>query len=75
MVFPTFAAYTSAFGKVYNGNEASSRESIDDANIAECESYHADATQTYTKSVNQLSDLTLEEFRALPIQGYMTAAK
>ena len=26
-------------------------------------------------SVNQLRDLTLEEFRALPIQGYMTAAK
>ena len=69
------AAYTAAFSKVYNGDEASSRERIDNANIAECEPHNADATQTYTKGVNQFSDLTLEEFRALPIRGYMAAAK
>jgi len=75
MVFPTFAAYTAAFGKVYNGNESTTREAIYTANIDEFEAHNADATQTYTKGVNQFSDLTLEEFKALPIRGYMASAK
>jgi len=75
MVFPTFAAYAATFGKVYNGDEMAKRESIYNQAVVEMEAHNADATQTYTQGVNQFSDLTLEEFQALPIRGYMTGKK
>jgi len=75
MVFPTFAAYTAAFGKVYNGDEAATREAIYNAAIEDFTAHNADATQTYTKGVNQFTDLTLEEFQALPIRGYAAGLK
>jgi len=75
MVFPTFAAYTAAFGKVYNGDEATTREAIYNAAIEDFTAHNADATQTYTKGVNQFTDLTLEEFQALPIRGYTAGLK
>merc|ERR1712206_23643 len=40
------------------------------ANMAKYEAHNADATQTFTMGPNQFSDLTLEEFQALPIFGY-----
>ena len=39
------------------------------------ESHNADVTQTYQQGINQFSDLTLEQFQALPIHGYMASAK
>jgi len=75
MVFPTFAVYTAIFGKIYNGDEAIIREQIYTANINDFEVHNADVTQTYQKGVNQFSDLTLEEFQALPIRGFIAAAK
>jgi len=69
MVFPTFAAYAATFGKVYNGDEAATREAIYNTAIAEMTAHNADETQTYTQGVNQFTDLTPEEFQALPIRG------
>merc|ERR1712224_287512 len=69
MVFPTFAAYAATFGKVYNGDEAATREAIYNKAVEEMTAHNADATQTYTQGVNQFTDLTLEEFQALPIRG------
>jgi len=69
MVFPTFAAYAATFGKVYNGDEATTREAIYNKAVEEMIAHNADATQTYKQGVNQFSDLTLEEFQALPIRG------
>merc|ERR1719218_285526 len=64
MVFPTFAAWAATFGKTYNGDdEFSARQAI-------YEAHNADATQTFTMGPNQFSDLTLEEFQALPIRGF-----
>ena len=64
MVFPTFAAYAATFDEVYNGDEA-----------AAMESHNADVTQTYQQGINQFSDLTPEQFQALPIRGYIASAK
>jgi len=69
MVFPTFAAWAATFGKTYNGQEASAREAVYNANVARYEAHNLDQTQTFTMGVNQFSDLTLDEFKALPIRG------
>merc|ERR1712093_349156 len=37
------------------------------------EAHNADETQTYTQGVNQFTDLTLEEYQALPIRGFKSA--
>jgi len=70
MGFPAFAVWAAQFGKNYNGDELAQREQIYDANMAKYEAHNADETQTYTMGPNQFSDLTLEEFQALPIFGY-----
>lgn len=57
----------------HNGDEAVTREAI--KAILEMEAHNADSTQTCIQGVNQVSDLTLEEFQALPIRGYMASAK
>merc|ERR1712032_1504360 len=72
MVFPTFAAYAATFGKVYNGDEAATRETIYNQAVVEMTAHNADESQTYTQGVNQFTDLTLEEFQALPIRGLAT---
>merc|ERR1712032_443056 len=72
MVFPTFAAYAATFGKVYNGDEAATREAIYNQAVEEMTAHNADSTQTYVQGVNQFTDLTLEEFQALPIRGLAT---
>merc|ERR1712039_988434 len=74
-VFPTFAAYAATFGKVYNGDEAATREAIYNQAVVEMEAHNADSTQTYTQGVNQFTDLTLEEFQALPIRGLLAGEK
>jgi len=71
MVFPTFAAWAATFGKTYNGDdEFAARQAIYDANMAKYEAHNADETQTFTMGPTEFSDLTLEEFQALPIFGY-----
>jgi len=75
MVFPAFAAYAATFGKVYNGDESVAREAIYNQAVVEMEAHNADETQTYTQGVNQFSDLSLEEFQALPIRGLIASAK
>jgi len=73
MVFPTFAAYAAAYGKVYNGDEMSNREGIYNTAISEIEAHNAEFAaghETYHQGVNQFTDLTLEEFQALPIRGF-----
>jgi hypothetical protein len=78
MVFPTFAAYTAAFSKVYNGDEAASREAIYNQAIEEFAAHNerfAAGEETYTKGVNQFTDLTLPEFQSLPIRGYVSKAQ
>jgi C1A family cysteine protease len=74
MVFPTFAAYAATFGKVYNDDaEMLTREAIYNQAIVEMEAHNADETQTYTQGVNQFTDMTLEEYQALPIRGFIPA--
>jgi len=59
----------------YNGDEAATREAIYNQAVKEMEAHNADSTQTYTQGVNQFTDLTLEEFQALPIRGYVGRGK
>merc|ERR1712013_656864 len=76
MVFPTFAAWAATFGKTYNGDDDfTARQAIYDANMAKYEAHNADETQTFTMGPNQFSDLTLEEFQALPIRGFVKASE
>ena len=75
MVFQTFAAYAATFDEVYNGDEAAHREGVYNKAIAAMESHNADMTQTYQQGINQFSDLTPEQFQALPIRGYTASAK
>jgi len=75
MAFPTFTAYVAAFGKVYNGVEVERREAIYNQAVVDMEIHNTDETQTYKQGVNQFTDLTLEEFQALPIRGYIASAE
>ena len=43
--------------------------------IAEMEAHNGVIFQTYAQGVNRSTDLTLEEFEALPIRGYSAGAK
>jgi len=69
MVFPTFAAWAAVYNRVYDGEEAVSREAIYNANVALYTSHNEDTTQTFTMGVNQFSDLTNDEFRATYASG------
>merc|ERR1712151_302098 len=53
----------------------SARQAIYDANMAKYEAHNADETQTFTMGPNQFSDLTLEEFQALPIRGFVKSGE
>merc|ERR1712000_172487 len=78
MVFPTFAAYAATFGKTYNGDEMAKREAIYNTAVEEMTAFNARygaGEETYFQGVNQFTDLTLEEFQALPIRGYATGKK
>merc|ERR1711976_88464 len=75
MVMPTFAAWAATFGKSYNGDEFAAREAIYNANVAKYEAHNADETQTFTMGVNQFTDLTLEEFQALNIRGFVKSGE
>jgi C1A family cysteine protease len=73
MVFPTFAAYAATFGKTYNGDEMAQREGIYNQAVEEMTAHNAKfeaGEETYTQGVNQFTDLTLEEFQALPMFGF-----
>jgi len=61
MVFPTFAVWAAAHGKVYNGDEAVKRESIYNANVVEIQK-HNDLGLSWTMDVNEFADLTEDEF-------------
>lgn len=69
--FPTFASYVAIFDKVYEGDEAINRESVYNQNIADMEVHNADESQDYKLGVDVFSDLTQEEFIALPIRGFV----
>jgi len=69
MVMPTFAAWAAMYNKAYNGEEAANREAIYNTNVAVYEAHNADTTQTFTMGVNQFSDLSNDEFRALYASG------
>jgi len=76
MVMPTFAAWAATFGKTYNGDdEFAARKAIYDGNVAKYEAHNADETQTFTMGVNQFTDLTLEEFQALNIRGFVKSGE
>lgn len=59
MVFPTFAAWATSVGKVYNG-DAEIREAIYNANVEWIEQNNDDGTQ----GVSPFMDLTAAEFKA-----------
>lgn len=68
MAFPTFAAYAAAWGKTYNGDEASMREGIYNAKIAEFTEHNAKydrGEETWFKAVNQFTDWSDEEFETM----------
>ena len=70
-----FFGSQSVLGNQGNGNEAATREAIYNIAIAEMEAHNAVKSQTYTQGVNRSTDLTLEEFQAFPIRGYIAGAK
>jgi cathepsin L len=61
MVFPTFAAWAATFGKVYNGDEASTREAIYHANVVKIQT-HNELGSSWAMDVNEFADLTEDEF-------------
>ncbi len=63
MVPPTCAAWTAAFGKVYNGDEVSVREAIYNANVAKIQARNERAL-SWTMAVDQFADLRADEFVA-----------
>merc|ERR1719387_1994014 len=60
-----FEEYKQEFNKVYNGDEEESRKAIFESNKAMWGEHESGAVLGAT----QFSDLTLEEFQALPIRG------
>lgn len=60
MVLPSFAAWTAAFGKTYNSDEAAHRQTIYEANVEWIDSSGDD-----TQGVSPFMDLTQDEFRAM----------
>jgi len=62
MVFPTFAVWAATYGKVYNGDEAATREAVYNANVAKMQE-HNSQNSSWTMDVNQYSDLSPAEFQ------------
>jgi len=59
-------SYKSVHGKSYaSAEEEAYRQAVYMINKAEVELHNADNTQTYTKAVNHLTDLTKEEFKSI----------
>jgi len=74
MVMPAFAAWAATFGKTYNGDEMAKRETIYNQAVEEMTAHNARyeaGEETYTQGVNEFTDLTLEEFQALPMFGFV----
>ena len=46
-----------------------------DKAVAAMKAHNADETQAYQQGISQFSDLTLEQFQALPIRDYMASSK
>merc|ERR1712203_1149821 len=62
------------FGKTYNGDEMAKRETIYNQAVEEMTAHNARyeaGEETYTQGVNEFTDLTLEEFQALPMFGFV----
>ena len=55
--------------------KAAARRLLPNNAIAEMETHIAVISQTHAQGVNRSTDLTLEEFHALPIRGYSAGAK
>jgi cathepsin L len=66
----TFDQYKQQFGKVYNGDEESAKEAVFEANKKMWGTHESGAILGATT----FSDLTLEEFQALPIRGFSAGA-
>jgi len=61
----SFSSYKADYAKIYADlAEEQYRKTIFLRNIIKIEEHNADKTQTYTKGINQFSDLTDEEFKA-----------
>jgi len=74
MAFPAFAAYAATFGKTYNGDEMAKRETIYNQAVEKMTAHNARyeaGEETYFQGVNQFTDMTLEEFQALPMFGFV----
>jgi len=61
MVFPTFTAWAALYGKEYNGDEAWTRETIYNGNVAKIAAHNAQGA-SWTMSVNEFADQTESEF-------------
>ena len=69
----TFAQFKLDHEKVYeSAAEEAKRATIFDATKREIEAHNKDTSQTWTKAVNQFSDMTPEEFRGS--HGWVNAA-
>ena len=66
-----FERFKQKFGKEYNsGAEERLRFDVFSANVAAVESHNAARTSSYTRGINQWSDLTQEEWEAAFLGGY-----
>merc|ERR1739845_323445 len=62
----TFAQFKISYSKVYiSAEEEAYRRAIFNVNEKIINEHNADKTQTYTKGINQFTDLTQEEFKSI----------
>jgi len=61
MVFPAFATWAATFGKVYNGDDAVTREAIYNENVAKIQQHNEEGL-SWTMDVNEFADMTEDEF-------------
>eukprot|EP00051_Salpingoeca_urceolata_P026979 m.479525 g.479525 ORF g.479525 m.479525 type:complete len:396 (+) comp21496_c0_seq1:157-1344(+) len=67
----TFGDFVTEFARDYSGDELAQRRHIFEQRLQEIHTHNSDATATYTKGVNHLTDRTEEELKAM--LGYRKA--
>jgi hypothetical protein len=61
-----FESYVAKHGKKYvNADEKAYRSRIYADSVADVQQHNSDPTNTYTKGINEFSDMTIEEFTSI----------
>jgi C1A family cysteine protease len=65
-----FKLFQERFNKIYKNDEFSRRFSIFESNLLDIINHNLDKSHTYTKGINQFTDLTPDEFESLYIGNF-----